>query len=335
MEKKLTRGFISFMIGIFFLSAAFITLSSNLMAAELWKPKDPIRVIVSSGVGSAYDILARKVSEYSVEYFGVPMIVSNSPGAGGLAAAEKIASAKPDGRTVGFCSSNMHMEAFFKVAEGQWNFSWKPEDLCTIFGIAAPPYVVVTGAQQPFKNWNDVRNHKGPIRIANTAPVAKCIPMVRDLLEHGVDVKVANFKGTPQSRLAIESGDAHLWMGASSVSTVKPIEEGKMRPLYIYNDKRDSRFPDWPTHIELGMPEKYQYNRMIRVYLTVPGTPQNILEGLHIGLRSIAEDTRVVEWGKKISLPTDPRSKEEVENHLKIQWKSIEDDMDLIKKYAG
>ncbi len=326
-------------IGIFILTTAFIGMGFTSMAIaqakQVWKPKGQINFIVASGVGTAYDILTRKVAQYSPEYFGVPMVVMNVGGGEGSLGMSKVVAAKPDGLTIGIGGASHYLSALLSIAEKRWTYRWKPQDLSQVVGIAVPPYVVVTGTKSPFKTWDDVRKYKAAIRFASTGSVTNIVDVIRDLNNHGVEVRVANFKGTPESRLAIESGDAQLWISALTTSVVEPIKEGTMRPLFIFSTKRYSALPDVPTHIELGMPEKYQYNRALRIVFTVPDTPRDILEGLRTGLLGVLKDPRVSQWGEKVDLPTDPVSIEEVKKHIDTQYILIQEGADLIKKYGG
>lgn len=326
-------------VGIFIATIIFITVGFPPLATaqqkQIWKPEGEISTIVCSGVGSAYDILARKVAQYSSERFGVAMIVSNMSGGGGILGIDKVATARPNGRTIGLAPNGNFVESFLREKSGEWSFRWRPHEVEIVIGVRVPSYIVVTGINSPFKSWEDVRNYKEAVRFGNTGSIDDCMPAIRDLLDHGKEVRVANFKGTPQSRLALESGDTHLWSSASTVSVLDPIKEGTMRPLLIYSAERDPRFPNVPTHIEVGMPERYKYNRSVRIFFTAPGTPSHILEGLRTGLKGILEDPQVLKWSEEISLPTKTAPPEEVKEHVKSSIEFNEEFADLIQRYGG
>lgn len=63
-------------------------------------PTRPIRVIVGFSAGSTTDILARTVGQKINEAWGQPVLVDNRPSAGGIVAANAVATAAPDGYTL-------------------------------------------------------------------------------------------------------------------------------------------------------------------------------------------------------------------------------------------
>ena len=63
-------------------------------------PAKPIRVVVAFAPGGIADFSARSVSQKLSESFGVPVVVENRAGAGGITGAEVVARSAPDGYTL-------------------------------------------------------------------------------------------------------------------------------------------------------------------------------------------------------------------------------------------
>src|ERR1700720_697540 len=79
--------------------AAMCVLAMPLRAQEHY-PSSPITVVTPLAPGTTIDILARLYGERLLRRFGQQVIVSNRPGAGGLIAAQAVATAPPDGHTL-------------------------------------------------------------------------------------------------------------------------------------------------------------------------------------------------------------------------------------------
>jgi tripartite-type tricarboxylate transporter receptor subunit TctC len=63
-------------------------------------PNGPIRFIVPATPGGTTDVLARVVAQHMTQSWGVPVMVENRAGAGGVIGASYVISTKPDGQTV-------------------------------------------------------------------------------------------------------------------------------------------------------------------------------------------------------------------------------------------
>ena len=69
-------------------------------AARAWEPTQPIQIIVGFAPGGGTDQTARLIAAAAQNFFPVPLVVVNRPGASGTLAAETVAKAKPDGYTL-------------------------------------------------------------------------------------------------------------------------------------------------------------------------------------------------------------------------------------------
>src|SRR5215470_6694258 len=68
--------------------------------AQAGYPNRPIRIIVGFGAGGLADITMRLVADKLAERLGQRVIIDNRPGGGGVAAAQAVATAPPDGYTL-------------------------------------------------------------------------------------------------------------------------------------------------------------------------------------------------------------------------------------------
>src|SRR5664280_1366531 len=88
--------------GIYWL-APFAVCGSLLCGSPAWAddlPSGPIKIIVGFGPSSTADTVARLVARYITDKVGHPVIVENRPGNSSMVAAEYVAHAANDGRTL-------------------------------------------------------------------------------------------------------------------------------------------------------------------------------------------------------------------------------------------
>ena len=67
-----------------------------------WKPDGPVTMIVAYKAGNGTDVTARVLAQYAEKYVGQTIVIENVDGGSGSLGWSQLASAKPDGMTVGF-----------------------------------------------------------------------------------------------------------------------------------------------------------------------------------------------------------------------------------------
>ena len=88
---------------------AVLAITVNGAQAQDW-PTRPIKIVVGFGAGGGTDITARIVGQPLSEILGQPVVIENRVGAGGVMAANGVATAEKDGYTL-LMMSNAHVIA--------------------------------------------------------------------------------------------------------------------------------------------------------------------------------------------------------------------------------
>jgi len=298
-------------------------------AAE-WKPTDTTQMIVATGAGTAFDVMARGMSKIWEKHFGVRTVVQNMAAAGGALGLDRVATSKPDGNTLGFMSRSAFLSQMLKPT-----FPWKIDDVPIVLGADTPPYVVTTGSKASFKTWDDVRKAKTRVKLGIAGQISTDVAVIRDLIDRKVEVTTASFGGTNQIVTALQANDVDVWTVVASQTALDPIRAGHVRPLFVFANERYVHLPDTPTHIELGMPKEWSNVSAVRLWSAPIGTPMDVQAGVAKRMVSLLEDPEIKDWNytngfvEKILTGTQAKATQ-VSMH-----KILTDNMELFLKFGG
>lgn len=209
-------------------------------------PDRPIDLIVGFGTGGSADRMTRAMSNYLSEELGVPVQVTNRPGAGTQVSANYILSQPDDGYTVYastfapyLTNTILNGGAEYEIDDFDFiNFQWFDLDL-----IAANKD---TGYEDLPSLLEDIRENPGEVKASVVQGSAGHL-MVRLLLEEA---------GIPQDNLNLvtynSGGEARSAVAGGQVDFVSISAQGSegirefLTPLAIVNDERIEQW-DVPT----------------------------------------------------------------------------------------
>nr|WP_272211916.1 tripartite tricarboxylate transporter substrate-binding protein [Marinicella sp. W31]MDC2877806.1 tripartite tricarboxylate transporter substrate-binding protein [Marinicella sp. W31] len=107
-------------------AAALMTCVNSVQAADY--PSRPIQMIVPWGAGGGTDAVGRIIASVMQEDLGVPINVVNRTGGSGVVGHSTIATAKPDGYTIGIATVEIGMLHW----QGLTDMSYKDFDILGI-----------------------------------------------------------------------------------------------------------------------------------------------------------------------------------------------------------
>jgi tripartite-type tricarboxylate transporter receptor subunit TctC len=268
------RGFKLFTLC--FLSCASIFAPLNVKADDL--PSGPIRIIVGFGASSTADTVARLVAKYMTDRIGQPVIVENRPGNSSMIAAEYVARAPNDGRTLFMATvANTLYPASVKSS---FNLG---KDLQPIALLAVVPNVLVAHPSLNVRTVHDLvdlAKSKPETLSFGTSGQWTASHMAAQLfnIEAGTKVTTVPYQGgANQGVLDLLAGRINLMFNVAA--TLAPhVKEGKLVALAVGQPKRTTAMPDVPTMAEAGMPD---FDVGIWIGLLAPaGTSPNIIDNL-------------------------------------------------------
>jgi tripartite-type tricarboxylate transporter receptor subunit TctC len=235
------------------LLAAGLALPASPACAQTW-PTHTILGISPIGAGNAIDIIARVTFDPMSKSLGVPIIVENRPGGGGIIGFNDVAKAKPDGYTVLLGSSTISSGAVLHK-----HLPYDPlKDFAAVFPFGVSPSMLVVS---PSKNFNSVADlvaaakaRPGALNYASAGiGAASHIAAERFRVATGIDAQHVPFRGPGEALAEVVAGrvDYYFLPIAAGISLV---QSGKLKALAVSTPKRSPLMPDVPTIAEAGYP---------------------------------------------------------------------------------
>lgn len=269
------------------------TLAAPAIAAEKY-PDRPIDFICTWGVGGGADQMARTIGRLSEKFLGVPLPVSNIPGASGNTGLANLVAAKADGYTL----------ATF-IADSLGTFSagtsrYKLSDFAFIVRTQVADSFFFVKTDSPFKTIQDLlkyaKENPGKIRVAATGFGTGDDITVRYLASKGYQMTTLPIP-KPSERYASTLG-GHSEILYEQAGDIKQYLEAKqLRPLIIFAHKRHPAFPQIPSSAELGFDITLpQFRSIIAKAGTPPDRTRVLAEGFEKALETQEYKKFAGEW---------------------------------------
>jgi len=312
--------------GIFLLSAAF-----SARAADFYEGKT-VRFIVGAPAGGGYDTYTRAVARHIGKHIpGSPTsVVENMDGAGSLIAANYIYNkAEPDGLSIGVWISGQIIRQALGDKAARFdarNFGWigAPSNgapTCAIMGF--------TG----FKNWDDVRNAKRPIRMGGVRRGTSYddLPAILNNVAGTKFDVITGYKGTSIIRVALQKreveGACLGWesMRVSNRAMLDAKGPDRLIPFLIHKKVEDPEVSGLPLFTDVIKGEdnlatyrtwaaSYEFQRPFSL---PPNAPRDRLETLRKAFAATLRDPEFLADAKKTKLFIEPVAGEDIDGYVK------------------
>ena len=248
--------------------------------AQDW-PNKPVKFVSPYPPGGSVDPLARTFAAKIGESLKQNFIVENRTGASGIIGTDHVAKSAPDGYTFVFIFDT---HAVHQALNPKLPFD-PVKDFEPVMIVGYAPMAITTGAQKPYKNFQDVlaaAKSASGVTLGNVGngSLAHLTTIVLNQASGAKFVPVAYKGGGPLSTDVI-GGHVELAM-ASTAAQAQHVRGGKMRALVLTGDKRSHTMPEVPTLKELGIDVVAHAWWGI---LAPAGTPRPIIDKLVVELR--------------------------------------------------
>lgn len=214
-------------------------------------PSKPITLIVPWPAGGSTDRHHRALAEIASKHLGQNIIVENKPGVGGTLGPGGMAmNAKPDGYTISqFPMGMLRVPHMQKVP-------WNPlTDFTYIIGTSGYTFGFTVRADSPYKTFKEyieaARKDPGKLDYGSTGIGTSPHLLMEEVSANaGVKLNHIPFKGNADLMQALLGG--HVMAQSDASGWDKFVDNGQMRLLVTFGDKRTKRWPQVPTAKDLG-----------------------------------------------------------------------------------
>lgn len=237
-------------------------------------PVKPVRMIVAFSAGSETDYLARTVSQKLSEIWGQQVVVENRPGAGGVLAAQMVATAPGDGYAL-FTHSMGHAIAPAVHAKLPYDTL---RDFAPVSQIAGVPNVLVVSPASGVHSVKELlaRAKQKPGELTyGSAGVGSGMHINGEQFNLSAEVKTVHvaYKGGPEALTDLLGGRISYVFAPIGIA-IPLVKEKRLLALGVTPGARSPALPEVPTIAEAGVPG-FEFDTWYGVF--APGTTPKAL----------------------------------------------------------
>lgn len=218
-------------------------------------PAKPVRFVVPSATGGAYEVILRAMQPMLHEELGQALVIENKPGGGGVVGLEFVARADPDGYTI--LQGGISQIVLNPLFVGKVPYDTQ-KDFVHIAMMGE--LVMALYAHQSL----EVNNLKGLVDYAKANPgkvgygssgIGQSFHLAGEMLKlrTGAVFVHVPYKGTAQALQDFFAGRLLMMFYPPNGVIMDRIKKGEIRPVAAMSDKRLANLPDVPTFEELGV----------------------------------------------------------------------------------
>jgi len=274
-------------------SAAVCLIAAATQAlAQSW-PQQTIHFIISFGAGGGADIVGRILADAMQNRLGQPVVVENKPGAGGILGNELVASATPNGYTLGIMTAGQIIAAVTRK-----DMPYDSAALTPVGQVASGTFLIVTRPDFPANSVVELvaaaRAAPGKIILASPG-FAATQHFAGELFKLRAEVNLLHvpFRSSPEAINAVLGKHADVLFDTVS-ALIGQVQAGSLKALAVTDKNRFPAVPDVPTVMESGVVPNYDVTSWYGVF-GPPRMAPSVVAKLNKTLNEIIADEKVRE----------------------------------------
>jgi tripartite-type tricarboxylate transporter receptor subunit TctC len=255
-------------------------------------PTKPITVIVPFAAGGPTDVVARLLGEHMSRTLGQQLVVENVGGAGGTTGMTRVATATPDGYTIGV--GNMGTQSAAPALYP--NLKYDPATSFAQIGICNfTPQAIVAKKDTPAKDLKEFiaylksKSDKLSYGHAGVGSISHVSGTVFNA-QFGLHPGMVAYRGTGPALNDLVGGQID-YIVDQSLNVIPQIQGGTIKAFAVAAPARLESIPDVPTTKEAGVDFIFSaWNAVV----APKGTPQDIVDKLVDALSKAQDDPAVI-----------------------------------------
>jgi len=253
MRTILSKIAVCLLMGFFLVGPSL----NDSYGASSESPTRAITMIVPYPAGGVTDLGARLLADTMEKHLKQPAVVMNKVGGGSTIGGYAVASAKPDGYTLGFFPIAPNIPEAFEFIQGA---PYSSADLSPISGVITPFMTVTVKEDAPWGSFKELIEYakKNPgIKMGSTGKqtIQYMFSATLNRTEK-TGFAIVPFSGDSTNLTALLGG--HIEAAIIDYSAIRSLVEArKLKALAVVTAKRAEFAPNVPTVEELGYPSRF------------------------------------------------------------------------------
>jgi tripartite-type tricarboxylate transporter receptor subunit TctC len=235
---------------------AALSVSPFLRRAEAQTyPRRPVKIIVPYAAGGASDIIARLIAPEFERALGQPFIVDNRGGGASMVGTQAVATASPEGETIGIIDSAFVINPSLFRTKLPYNTK---SDFAPISLLATSPLVLVVHPSVAANRLQEfvalAKAQPGKINFAS-AGLGTAIHLAGEQLRQAAEIDILHvpYRGGGPAITDLIGGQVQMTF-ATVAAIGQQVRQGLVRALAVTGEDRVAQLPDVPTMAEAGLP---------------------------------------------------------------------------------
>jgi tripartite-type tricarboxylate transporter receptor subunit TctC len=288
-----------------FLGVVFAALVVIVGAHAQSFPSRPVTVIVPLAPGGSTDTIGRIMAEGMRPHLGQPVIIENSPGAGGSTGVIRVARSTPDGYTVqiGQWGTNVASGAVYNLQIDLLT------DLQPVALIATQPFMIVGKKALAANNLKEliawIKANPGKVTVG-TAGLGSPGHVSGVFFQNhiGAQLTFVPYRSAGPASQDLLAGNIDMMMDTAATSGPH-VRNGLLKAYAMSSNKRSPAMPDVPTVDEAGLPGFHFY--FWHAFWVPKGTPKDAIAKLNAAtMKALADPAirkRLIDIGQELYGP--------------------------------
>ena len=260
------------------------TLSATVLAtpalAQRGFPERSVRVLVPYGPGGSSDIVARILSLRASEITGQSFIVENRGGGASIPGTQAVATAAPDGYTIGTADNALVVNP--ALLRDRMPFDTE-RDIGPLGVAVTAPLLFLANPGAPARTLGEIvqaaRERPGAIALSHGGiGTPTHLALVQLQIATGLEFNLVGYRGGGPQLTGLVTGEVPYGVVAIASSFVH-VEGRRLRPVAITSAQRSALVPEVPTTAEAGWAAVDLVGWW--AFITPAGMPAEVLQRLH------------------------------------------------------